>query len=196
VTLADTWGEAVERLIRELVSLTEKGQPIKSMRELVVLWNNTADPVFIEAFRSEKYVQIQGRLLNTAMHYRLHQREITELFLKTSDIATRSEVDEAHRNIYEQRKELKALKKVVAELSPARQELEEARRNIEELRQEVKALQEALAAVTAKETLQPAPVSPAKAKPAPKAGKPTAKAKVAAAAQASTSGSPEGGEQP
>lgn len=189
VILADTWVQAVERMIKELVALAEKGQPVKSLRELVLLWNSVADPVFIEVFRSEKYIHIQGRLLNTAMHYRLHQREITELFLKTSDIAARSEVDEAHRNIYEQRKELKALKKVVAELSPARQELEEARQSIEGLRQEVKALQQALAAVAAKEALQPAPAPP-KTKPAPK--RPAAKSK-AAAAQAS---SQEGGEQP
>ncbi|MBE7551317.1 MAG: class III poly(R)-hydroxyalkanoic acid synthase subunit PhaE [Anaerolineales bacterium] len=191
VILADTWVQAVERMVKELVALTEKGQPIKSLRELALLWNSVADPVFIEVFRSEKYIQIQGRLLNTAMHYRLHQREIAELFLKTSDIAARSEVDEAYRNIYEQRKELKALKKVVAELSPARPELEEARQSIEALRQEVKALKEALAAITAKEALQPAPAPP-KAKPAPKAGKP-AKSKAAAVAQAS---SQEGGEQP
>lgn len=193
VILADTWVQAVEQVIRELVTRAEKEQPIKSLRDLALLWNNVADPVFIEVFRSEKYIRIQGRLLNTAMHYRLHQREITELFLKTSDIAARSEVDEAHRNIYEQRKELKALKKAVAELSPARQELEEAHRSIEELRQEMKALKEALAAVTAKEALQPAAAPPVKAKPAPKAAKSTAKAK-AAAAQTSPASSQEGGE--
>jgi class III poly(R)-hydroxyalkanoic acid synthase PhaE subunit len=192
IILADTWVQAVERMIRELVALTEKGQPVKSLRELALLWNNVADPVFIEVFRSEKYIHIQGRLLNTAMHYRLHQREITELFLKTSDIAARSEVDEAHRNIYEQRKELKALKKVVAEFSPARQELDEARQSIEALRQEVKLLKEALAAVTAEEAFQTAS-GPPKAKPTPKAGKPAAKGKAAVAAQAS---SQEGGEKP
>jgi class III poly(R)-hydroxyalkanoic acid synthase PhaE subunit len=194
VILADTWVQAVESLIKELVTLTEKGQPIKSLRDLALLWNNIADPVFIEVFRSEKYIRIQGRLLNTAMQYRLRQREITELFLKTSDIAARSEVDEAHRNIYEQRKELKALKKVVAELSPARQELEEARRSIEELRQEVKALKEALAAVTPTEALQPTPISPLEVKQAPKASRPKAKGK--ATAQTGTTSSQEGGEQP
>ena len=38
-----------------------------------------------------------------------------EVFLKMNDVPTRSEVDEVHRSIYEMRKEIKSLKKAVAE---------------------------------------------------------------------------------
>ncbi len=190
IILADTWVQAFEQFIKELVALAEKGQPVRSVRELMLLWNNSADPVFIEIFRSEKYIRIQGRLLNTAMHYRLHQREITELFLKISDIPTRTEVDEAHRNIYEQRKELKALKKAVAETSTStRKELEEAQRSIETLQQEVRALKEALAALTTK----PAPPPP-KTKPTPKTSKVATQSKPAAAKPAAAISNQEGGE--
>lgn len=170
VILADTWVQALDRLMKELMLLAEQGQPVQSVRQLALLWNNIADPVFIEVFRSEKYIRSQGRLLNAAMAYRLHQREISELFLKISDMPTRTEVDEAHRHIYEQRKEIKALKRTLAEISPtAQNELAEARRSIEVLQQEVKALKEALAAVTARQTpVAPETSPPAKTRPAPK----------------------------
>ena len=38
-----------------------------------------------------------------------------EVFLKMNDLPTRSEVDEIHRNVYELRKEIKSLKKALAE---------------------------------------------------------------------------------
>jgi class III poly(R)-hydroxyalkanoic acid synthase PhaE subunit len=175
--LANTWIKAFEKLMKELVVLAEKGQPIQSVRQLVLLWNNVADPVFIEVFRSEKYIRIQGQLLNTAMAYRIHRREILELVLKILDMPTRSEVDEAHRSLYEQRKELKALKKTVAETGSMRAELAEAQRNIAELRQEVKALQEALAQVTARQNRQPESAAPAKPKLTAKTGQSPAKNK-------------------
>lgn len=187
--LADTWVQAFEKLMKELLVLAEKDQPIQSVRQLVLLWNNVADPIFIEVFRSEKYIRIQGQLLNTAMAYRIHRREILELVLKILDMPTRSEVDEAHRSVYEQRKELKALKKTVAETASIRTELEAARRSITELRQEVKALQETLAQVTT----QPTPAATPAAAPAKKTSKPAPKNKGQASAAAV--GNPEKGEE-
>ena len=48
--------------------------------------------------------------MNSAMTYRVHEREIVEAFLKFSHLPSRSELDEAHRRIYELRKEVKELK--------------------------------------------------------------------------------------
>jgi DNA repair exonuclease SbcCD ATPase subunit len=148
IVLADTWVKAFMQVMEELATLAEKGQPIKSLRELALLWNNVADPVFIEVFRSEKFIQIQGRLLSTAMTFRIHQREISELFFRMTDIPTRTEVDEAHQKIYEQRKALKAFNKALDEITATQsKELDEARRHTEELRQELKAVKKALAEI-------------------------------------------------
>jgi len=53
------------------------------------------------------------------MSYRLREREIVEVWLQMYDLPTRSELDEAHRRIYELRKEVKTLKRALAELSPS-----------------------------------------------------------------------------
>ena len=114
--LADAWAATFEQLIRTMADLAEKGQTITSIRELLLMWGQIADRVFIQTFQTDEYVQIQGQFLNAAMAYRIQQREIMEIALKSYDLPTRSEVDEAHRNIYELRKEIKALKKQVAEM--------------------------------------------------------------------------------
>jgi class III poly(R)-hydroxyalkanoic acid synthase PhaE subunit len=117
--LADAWSEAFEELVSEMAGLSEKGGTISSIRDLLLLWGQVADRVFVKTFQTDEYVQIQGQFLNAAMAYRIQQREIMEIYLQANDIPTRSEVDEAHRNIYELRKEIKALKKQVADMQKA-----------------------------------------------------------------------------
>jgi class III poly(R)-hydroxyalkanoic acid synthase PhaE subunit len=121
VELGKTWTRAFEEFIRNLVSQAEKGEAVQGLRQLLFQWIDVIDQVFAKVFRSEEYIRLQGHLLNTAMTYRLREREIVEAFLKTSHVPYRSEMDEAHRRIYHLRKEVKELKKALhaikAELS-------------------------------------------------------------------------------
>jgi class III poly(R)-hydroxyalkanoic acid synthase PhaE subunit len=139
--LAEAWVRVFEKLMHVLMALAEKGEAIHSLRELVDLWNTVADEVFIEAFRTEDYIRVQGRLVNAGMAYRLRQREIIEIFMQISDLPTRSEVDEAHYTIYRQGKEIKALKKTVAELTGSKQAYDAVRAEQEQTRQTIMALQ-------------------------------------------------------
>jgi class III poly(R)-hydroxyalkanoic acid synthase PhaE subunit len=114
VVLVDVWGRAFEELMQELVSSESKGE-IQNWRQLLQVWSSVFERVFAQTFRSEDALQIQGKFLNAAMTYRLHQQQLMEIFLKMNDLPIRSEVDEVHRSIYELRKEIKSLKKSLAE---------------------------------------------------------------------------------
>jgi class III poly(R)-hydroxyalkanoic acid synthase PhaE subunit len=110
--------------MRRLVALAEKGDTVPSVKTLLGLWSETVDQVFTDVFRSEAYIRIQGRLVNTATAYRVREREIVDACLKTSHLASRSELDEAYRRIYDLRKDVKELKRawkdVQAELAEAK----------------------------------------------------------------------------
>ncbi len=159
LVMGEAWVKLFEQLQRELVALAEKGETIQSLEALTNLWLNIADPVFIEVFHSEKYIQVQNELLHATMTQRIQQREIIELLLKQFDIPTRTEVDEAHRNIYKQRKEIKLLKKAIAQVSGSMEaskqkaetstELSQACQEISTLQEEVNVLKVALAEVSA-----------------------------------------------
>lgn len=114
LVLLDVWARAFDELMQELVSSEEKGKTIQNWRQFVQVWSSLFDRVFAQTFRSQDTVEIQGKLLNAAMNYRLHQQQLMEVFLKMNDLPTRSEVDEVHRSIYEMRKEIKSLKKALA----------------------------------------------------------------------------------
>jgi class III poly(R)-hydroxyalkanoic acid synthase PhaE subunit len=115
VVLADVWVRTFEELMRELVSSEEKGETLQNWRQFLQVWSRVVDRVFAETFRSSDALEIRGKFLNAAMTYRLQQQQLMEVFLKMNDLPIRSEVDEIHRSIYELRKEIKSLKKSLAE---------------------------------------------------------------------------------
>jgi class III poly(R)-hydroxyalkanoic acid synthase PhaE subunit len=115
LVLLDVWARAFEELIRELASSEEKGKTVQNWQQFLQLWSSLFDRVFAETFRSEDTLQIQGKFLNAAMTYRLQQQKLVEVLLKMYDLPSRSEVDEVHRTIYELRKEIKSLKKALAQ---------------------------------------------------------------------------------
>lgn len=112
VVLLDVWLKSFEELMRELASSKET---VQDWQQLLQAWSSVFDRVYAQTFRSEDVLQTQGKFLNSSMTYRLYQQEIMEVFQKMYDLPTRSEVDEVHHSIYELRKEVKRLKKALAE---------------------------------------------------------------------------------
>jgi class III poly(R)-hydroxyalkanoic acid synthase PhaE subunit len=111
--VAETWDAAFKQFAEDLAGLAERGEKIDNVRDLITMWTRGAENIFLDAFRTERYTLAQGKFLNANMEYRISQRRIVEKYLEAFDIPTRSEVDEAHRRIYELRKEVKALKKQI-----------------------------------------------------------------------------------
>jgi class III poly(R)-hydroxyalkanoic acid synthase PhaE subunit len=111
--VADAWAGVFEQVMREMIQRTEQGKPVQSMRELMSLWTSAADKSFDAIFRSPEYAKVQGNFVNATMQYRISERAIVDETMKYGHFPTRTEMDEAHRNIYELRKEIKALKKAL-----------------------------------------------------------------------------------
>jgi class III poly(R)-hydroxyalkanoic acid synthase PhaE subunit len=148
LVMAEAWVKLFEQFQQKLMTMAENGEKVDSLEALSNLWINVADPVFLEVFRSDRYLEVQNELLSATMINRIQQREMAELALKYYDIPTRTEVDEAHRNIYTQRKETKALKKALAD-QPDVGEMQQTIQNLEKetkaLRREVNALKKSRA---------------------------------------------------
>jgi len=115
LVLLGVWARAFDELMRELAVSEQKDKSIQNWRQFLQVWSSLFDRVFAQTFDSEDTLKIRGKFLNAAMTYKLQQQQLMEVFLKMNDLPTRSEVDEVHRSIYEMRKEIKSLKKAVAE---------------------------------------------------------------------------------
>ncbi len=113
VVLADIQVRSFEALIRELVSLAEKGEIVKDLRQFQQIWSRVADDVFEKAFCNDENLRIRGRFINALNIYRVYQQDLRELWMQSVNIPSRREVDEIHKTIYELRKEVKTLKKTL-----------------------------------------------------------------------------------
>lgn len=117
VLMADAWSGVFQQVLQEMKDRAEQGKPIESLRELMRLWLSAADESFDRVFRTESYAEVQGRFVTNTMKYRIEEQKVVEEMLKATYVPTRSEMDEAHRNVYELRKEVKALKKALNQKS-------------------------------------------------------------------------------
>jgi polyhydroxyalkanoate synthase subunit PhaE len=113
IVLGDIQVKSFEALMKKLVSLTEAGKTVKDWREFQTIWSEVADDVFEKAFFDEHNLKIRGNFLNSLNAYRIQQQELMEISMKMTNLPLRTEVDEIHKNMYELRKEVKRLKKVV-----------------------------------------------------------------------------------
>lgn len=124
--MADAFSLAFKRLQDSMLERARSGNPVESLSELTAAWSEVADPAFLEVFYSERYIRAQGKLGEAMMAYRIQQRELVELFSSFFDIPTRTEVDAAHKNNYEQSKAIKALKKELSATQSQLAQLQEA----------------------------------------------------------------------
>jgi class III poly(R)-hydroxyalkanoic acid synthase PhaE subunit len=154
LVMAEAWLKLFEQFQQELMALAQQGEKVESLEALANLWMNLADPIFLELFRSDNYIAAQNELLDATMKYRIQQRELVEQVLKFYDIPTRAEVDEAHRSIYTQKKEMKALKKSLAN----QPDLDQMEQTVQDLQKELKTLRREL------NTLKKSTAPPAKPK--------------------------------
>ena len=114
--LHSVWRVAIDEYFDRLLKMAEEGEKVENVRELTLLWTRGAEEIFSKAFQGEEYVLAQGKMLNAGMDLRIKQRQVMEVYLKSFDLPTRDEIDDAHRRIYELRKEVKELKKELHEM--------------------------------------------------------------------------------
>ena len=117
VLLGDAFLNAFEAFMQRLLEMAKAGNTIESQTKLLELWVEVADEQYLEVFHSERYAKTQSNYVNSSMALKRHQRELIEVLLRMNDLPTRTDLDEAHHNIFLLRKEVKALKKSVHDLA-------------------------------------------------------------------------------
>jgi class III poly(R)-hydroxyalkanoic acid synthase PhaE subunit len=116
IVLADVQYRSLEALMQELVTLYGQDKKITDWREFQQISSVTADRIFEETFRQDDNLRIRGNFINKLNGYRLQQQILMEEWMKLMNLPTRSEIDEVHQNIYALRKEVKQLKKQLAQI--------------------------------------------------------------------------------
>lgn len=119
--LAEAWAGVFGEVLEEIKKRSEKDKPVESLRDLTRLWLTAADSSFGKLFLTENYGEVQGAFVTALMEYRVKERVVVEELMKTGYVPTRTEVDEAHRSVYELRRQVRALQKEVKQLRTERE---------------------------------------------------------------------------
>ncbi len=113
--MATTWMRSCQAFLQEFAERSARGWAPSTLRQLSDLYMEVAERVFTDAFATEEYTLAQAKAANTALAYRLREQLVADVLLKATPLPSRSEVDEAHRRLYELGKEVKALRRELHE---------------------------------------------------------------------------------
>jgi poly[(R)-3-hydroxyalkanoate] polymerase subunit PhaE len=114
-SLAGGLSEAVEKTVEHLAKLAEKGEKVTSARDLMRTWYSIADRTLMQKFNTEEFLRVQNELTDALMKHKTAQRDALEIVYNAMEIPTRSEIDEAYRDIHTLKRELRALRKALKE---------------------------------------------------------------------------------
>lgn len=115
-SLTEAWSEAFRKMTEKMEGMVKEGRRFENPRELMDLWVKVGDEVFTELFHTERFSQLQAEMMNAAHRVRRGRRELAEMMLRSNDLPTTSDVEAAHKAIYELRKEVRGLRRELAQL--------------------------------------------------------------------------------
>lgn len=114
--IASEGAHAVEALMRKLVDMGERGERVKTLRQIFDLWADTVDGVYYELFSSEDFATLQGRFVNASMEYRKRRSDLVDEAMASAGLPGRKEIDQIHRHIHDLRVDLRFLRREVRTL--------------------------------------------------------------------------------
>ena len=120
--MENSLAKSIERTMAKLATMSEKGEKITSVRDLMRTWFTTADSTLNEVFTSPEFTAVQGKMTTALMTYKIRQRDAFEVIYAALELPTRSEVDEAYRDIHALKKEIRMLNRKVKELTGSTKE--------------------------------------------------------------------------
>jgi len=76
-------------------------------------WYSIADRTMMEKFNTKEFLGVQDKLTDALMNHKKVQRDALEIVYNSMEIPTRSEIDEAYRDIHAMKREIRALKRAL-----------------------------------------------------------------------------------
>ena len=152
--------EAVERLMQKMISMSEQGETLDSMREVYDLWIDSAEDAYADFAHSEEYQEIYGRMVNSLMALKQETRNMVDSTASSLGLPSSKGFDTVLKRLQEMRREIRTLQRAANQSD----EVAELRAEIASLRKDLAALKKPVAAkpaatstkkITAKKKIAP-----------------------------------------
>lgn len=103
--------KVMDSLAQNIMNKIEQGQEINSMMALYQEWMNISDKTFVQLFESDEYSQLMAEVSAMQLKLRKDIEQQLEKFMVGIPVATRSEMDEVYKTIYELKKRVRDMER-------------------------------------------------------------------------------------
>ncbi|HYC29111.1 MAG TPA: poly(R)-hydroxyalkanoic acid synthase subunit PhaE, partial [Chitinophagaceae bacterium] len=107
--------KVMDNLANSVAKKIESGEELNSIMAVYQEWLNIGDKTFVELFESEDYSKLMAEVNALQLKLRKDVELQMEKFMVGVPVATRSEMDELYKTIYELKKQVRELEKAVEE---------------------------------------------------------------------------------
>jgi archaellum component FlaC len=105
--------KVMDALAESVMHKMEQGEEVKSMLALYQEWMNISDKQFVSLFESDEYSQLMAEVSALQLKLKKDMEGQMEKMLHGIPVATRSELDELYKTIYDLKKEVRQLSKML-----------------------------------------------------------------------------------
>jgi polyhydroxyalkanoate synthase subunit PhaE len=103
----------MDKLAEHTAKQIKEGKEVHSIAHLYQEWLNISDKVYVHLFESNEYSTLMGEVGAMQMKLKKDIELQTEKMFKDIPVATRSEMDEVYKTIYELKKKVRQLEKML-----------------------------------------------------------------------------------
>jgi hypothetical protein len=105
--------KVMDKLAEHIAHQVKEGKEVTSIVTLYQEWLNISDKVYVSLFESTDYSKLMAEVASLQMKLRKDIELQTEKMLKDVPVATRSELDEVYKTIYDLKKQVRQLEKML-----------------------------------------------------------------------------------
>lgn len=105
--------KVMDKLADHVAKQIKDGVEVTSIVALYQEWLNISDKVYVSLFESTEYSKLMAEVAALQMKLRKDMEVQTEAMLKDIPVATRSEMDEVYKTIYDLKKQVRQLEKML-----------------------------------------------------------------------------------
>lgn len=105
--------KVMDQLAENILGKMQNGTDVNSMMALYQEWLNISDKVFVSLFESDEYSKLMAEVSSLQLKLRKDIEDQLEKYMVGIPVATRSEMDELYKTIYELKKQVRQLEKML-----------------------------------------------------------------------------------
>ncbi|HRO43933.1 MAG TPA: poly(R)-hydroxyalkanoic acid synthase subunit PhaE [Flavipsychrobacter sp.] len=105
--------KVMDKLAENVMGKIQSGEEINSMMALFQEWMNISDKTFVSLFESDEYSQLMAEVSAMQIKLKKDVEMQMEKFMVGVPVATRSEMDELYKTIYELKKQVRQMEKMM-----------------------------------------------------------------------------------